>query len=340
MSVSEFLQRIERLEEHCKIEATKVARLWRMHEGMMALQTPIVVPPSPATRLGEAGVRSEAEPWKTYNPLPASLDPTPAPAASGGGEPTGSVDERAYADRMGCDEERDFANRILDERDAAIRERRAAKIYQSLTADRFASAVMEADTLQARVAELEVAAKLAPRANDDGEANHAAQAASGGGEGEPVAWARRFHECYERLAPQYGYETRQETRVFDPESQNGQLMCAVMASMASIVCGHYRDPPQPRGWLTKEEREFLKELASGWRERAKLFGTGSAAMAAMRNSSADMVESILARSSPPEVIRPKVNRAAARVCVEIVEVRDAQWIAAIAAAGLPVKEVQ
>jgi len=76
---------------------------------------------------------------------------------------------------------------VAMERDAAIRERdalRAERITQALTADRFAAAVSEADTLQARVAELEAAAKLAPHANAGGEANHAAQAASGrGGEG-------------------------------------------------------------------------------------------------------------------------------------------------------------
>jgi hypothetical protein len=56
---------------------------------------------------------------------------------------------------------------VAMERDAAIRERdalRASVITQSLTADRFAAAVSEADTLRARVDELE--------------------AASGGGEGE------------------------------------------------------------------------------------------------------------------------------------------------------------
>ena len=74
ISVSGIRQRLERLEEHCKIEATKLAQLWSMHEGMMALQVPHVVPPSPATRPGEAGVRSDAEPWKTYNPLPVSRD--------------------------------------------------------------------------------------------------------------------------------------------------------------------------------------------------------------------------------------------------------------------------
>ncbi len=39
--------------------------------------------------------------------------------------------------------------------------------------------------------------------------------------------ARKFHETYERLAPVYGYETRKETREFDPTSPNGRLMIAV-----------------------------------------------------------------------------------------------------------------
>ena len=36
-----------------------------------------------------------------------------------------------------------------------------------------------------------------------------------------------FHDTYERLAPIYGYETREETKEFDPDSPNGQLMIAV-----------------------------------------------------------------------------------------------------------------
>ena len=42
--------------------------------------------------------------------------------------------------------------------------------------------------------------------------------------------ARLFHETYERLAPEYGYETRADTKAFDPNSPNGRLMIA--------VCGH------------------------------------------------------------------------------------------------------
>ena len=39
--------------------------------------------------------------------------------------------------------------------------------------------------------------------------------------------ARRFHDTYERLAPSFGYETRADTKAFDPESPNGRLMTAV-----------------------------------------------------------------------------------------------------------------
>ena len=39
--------------------------------------------------------------------------------------------------------------------------------------------------------------------------------------------ARRFHDAYERLAPQFGYETRPDTKVYDPDTPNGRLMAAV-----------------------------------------------------------------------------------------------------------------
>lgn len=46
--------------------------------------------------------------------------------------------------------------------------------------------------------------------------------------------ARRFHDIYERLAPQFGYETRVDTREFDPLSKNGKLMVATCTELMSI----------------------------------------------------------------------------------------------------------
>lgn len=43
--------------------------------------------------------------------------------------------------------------------------------------------------------------------------------------------AREFHKTYERLAPNFGYATRVDTREFDPASPNGQLMQAVIATV-------------------------------------------------------------------------------------------------------------
>ena len=43
--------------------------------------------------------------------------------------------------------------------------------------------------------------------------------------------ARKFHNLYESLAPQFGYETRADTKAFDPDSKNGKLMVAVCGEM-------------------------------------------------------------------------------------------------------------
>ena len=48
--------------------------------------------------------------------------------------------------------------------------------------------------------------------------------------------AMLFHDTYERLAPTFGYETREETRQFDPTSPNGALMIAVAASVLRELC--------------------------------------------------------------------------------------------------------
>lgn len=47
----------------------------------------------------------------------------------------------------------------------------------------------------------------------------------------PLGLALLFHSEYEALAPQFGYETRTETRAFDAGSPNGRLMVAVCASI-------------------------------------------------------------------------------------------------------------
>jgi hypothetical protein len=81
-------------------------------------------------------------------------------------------------------------------------------------------------------------------------------------------------------------------------------------------------PPQPRGWLSEEERGSIQHAAT-------------CAKSIWSYSLAQELENILARSSPPEVVWPKLQETG----IFSNEVRDAEWIAALAAAGVAVKGV-
>ena len=54
--------------------------------------------------------------------------------------------------------------------------------------------------------------------------------------------ARLFHDTYERMAPLFGYETRPETREFDPDSPNGELILAVV----NEVRNHLQTQDEPK----------------------------------------------------------------------------------------------
>lgn len=45
--------------------------------------------------------------------------------------------------------------------------------------------------------------------------------------------AECFHNLYEKYAPEFGYETRKDTKKFDPESPNGLLMTKVCHEIIS-----------------------------------------------------------------------------------------------------------
>jgi hypothetical protein len=51
----------------------------------------------------------------------------------------------------------------------------------------------------------------------------------------PLELAKTFHLLYESFAPSFGYETREETREFDENSNNGKLMIAVCEKILSII---------------------------------------------------------------------------------------------------------
>ena len=52
--------------------------------------------------------------------------------------------------------------------------------------------------------------------------------------------ATLFHDTYEQLAPVFGYETKEETKVFNQGSSNGKLMIAtceyILPMIGDAVC--------------------------------------------------------------------------------------------------------
>lgn len=60
-------------------------------------------------------------------------------------------------------------------------------------------------------------------------------------DGERFKIARDFHDTYERLAPQFGYETRKDTKQFDPNSPNGKLMQAVCKEVVDRATAKMRE---------------------------------------------------------------------------------------------------
>ena len=86
----------------------------------------------------------------------------------------------------------------------------------------------------------------------------------------PQEWAILFHDTYERLAPQFGYETRNETRKFDPSTPNGKLMIAVCSEVvkAARVEGQLYGMKQALtaldeyGERDRAREEILKDIAA------------------------------------------------------------------------------
>ena len=76
----------------------------------------------------------------------------------------------------------------------------------------------------------------------------------------PLELARLFHDTYEQLAPSFGYETRDDTKQFDPNTPNGRLMTAVsatiLASLNHSTEAHVDAPTEALSELQRLGQEF------------------------------------------------------------------------------------
>ena len=163
------------------------------------------------------------------------------------------------------------------ERDAAIREREVALArVAELQAAQLSRAVQigpPGSQTERKCTERE--RQAASGGNGQETLDGSTQAASGGGEGEPVAWGvRRSDGTW--------WESFRSTR-------DGMLSVTTGGGDANNVVSPLFDaPPQPRGWLTEKERRVLSQAADVLDDRKA-------------HAHARFVRNVLARSTPPEV---------------------------------------
>lgn len=140
------------------------------------------------------------------------------------------------------------------------------------------------------------------------------EAASGGGEGEPVAWGVALNNA---IIP---FENRDDAERRRAES-NARIDTAIGQNVGDRwkCIPLYRKPPQPRGWLTGEESDALfRIVADEWPPQAN----------GVRDS---IIRSLLARSTPPEVVLDALPTDETGECFSRRDVIDA-----LAAAGVEV----
>lgn len=65
-----------------------------------------------------------------------------------------------------------------------------------------------------------------------------------------------FHYMYEKLAPEFGYETREDTKKFDFNSPNGKLMYKTVKSVMEPILKENQE-------LKKEKQELIYYLKEG-----------------------------------------------------------------------------
>lgn len=71
---------------------------------------------------------------------------------------------------------------------------------------------------------------------------------------------KKFHDTYEKLASEYTYETREDTKVFDINSNNGKLMYATVNEIVSPILEENQEWINLLAMFKNQQKEFIKWL--------------------------------------------------------------------------------
>lgn len=76
---------------------------------------------------------------------------------------------------------------------------------------------------------------------------------------EALEIATLFHDTYERLAPSFGYETRKDTKKFDPETPNGRLMIAVCSRVTADLAQRLAEAERLANQVSQQNLDLITE---------------------------------------------------------------------------------
>jgi hypothetical protein len=173
-------------------------------------------------------------------------------------------------------------NHVITSPMVTLKEGESVRVVQEAHFDDLAQVAMERE---AAIRERESWKLLADRTNERLSASEARvaelEAASGGGEGEVDAWG---------IVRDGNVESVTHRRF------RGEAECCA-ARLVGTVVPLYRAPPQPRGWLTGEEREAVETARDHFDDDDH--GDSECVFIAR------MLKQILARSTPPKVRLPE-----------------------------------
>ena len=80
---------------------------------------------------------------------------------------------------------------------------------------------------------------------------------------------KKFHDTYEKLASEYTYETREDTKVFDINSNNGKLMYATVNEIVSPILKENEQLKADYGTKVQVERDMLQQENKILKENAE-----------------------------------------------------------------------
>ena len=73
---------------------------------------------------------------------------------------------------------------------------------------------------------------------------------------------KKFHDTYEKLASEYAYETRKDTRVFDINSNNGKLMYATVNEIVSPILKENKKQKEVIDKLELENKVLKEQMVA------------------------------------------------------------------------------